>query len=48
MTWAYQLAEDGNVALTGEVDLTAGKGTFLLAVAFGRNEGEAGHRARPA
>jgi glucoamylase len=46
MTWAYPRAENGNVALIGEVDLDAGDGTFLVALAFGSSAAEAGHRAR--
>jgi glucoamylase len=46
MEWTYEKAEGGNVALTGAVDLPACGGQFLLALAFGRNAGEAGHRAR--
>jgi glucoamylase len=46
MTWAYDRAEDGNVALTGEVDLGGSKGEFVLALGFGRNPAEAGQRAR--
>jgi glucoamylase len=46
MTWEYDRAENGNVALTGEVDLEACGGRFVLALAFGRDEAEAGHRAR--
>ncbi|HEY5312242.1 MAG TPA: glycoside hydrolase family 15 protein, partial [Pirellulales bacterium] len=46
MTWMHERAEDGNVALIGEVDLAAGDGRFLLALSFGRNEGEAACRAR--
>jgi glucoamylase len=46
MTWSYERAERGNVALTGEVDLEATEGRFVLALGFGRNEGEAGHYAR--
>ncbi len=45
LTWAYDRAEDGNVALTGEVDLVACGGVFALAVGFGRDPAEAGHRA---
>jgi glucoamylase len=44
MLWHYSLAEDGNVALTGEVDLKAGGGSFVLALGFGRNPNEAGQR----
>ncbi len=45
MAWCYDRAENGNVALTGEVDLDAGGGRFLLALGFGQDEGQAGHRA---
>jgi glucoamylase len=45
MTWAYTRAENGNVALTGEVNLQHNKGSFVLAIGFGRNSAEAGHRA---
>jgi glucoamylase len=46
MTWEYGRAEDGNVALTGEIDLVACNGTFLLVVGFGRTVAEAGGHAR--
>ena len=46
MTWFYERAENGNVALTGEVDLAACSGTFLVALAFGASAAEAGYRAR--
>ncbi len=45
MTWTYTRAEDGNVALTGEVDLEVSGGSFVLALGFGRTSTEAGHRA---
>lgn len=45
MTWTYTRAENGNVALTGEVDLLAANGTFVMALGFGRTPAEAGHRA---
>ena len=45
LTWAYDRAEDGNVALTGEVDIAACGGVFALAVGFGPDDAEAGHRA---
>jgi glucoamylase len=45
MTWTYTRAENGNVALLGEVDLRATQGDFVLAVGFGRNAAEAGQRA---
>src|SRR5262249_10330939 len=43
--WQYELADAGNVALTGEIDLSGGA-EFLLALAFGRTTNEAAHRAR--
>jgi glucoamylase len=46
MTWPYGKAPDGNIALTGEIPLLADEGRFTLALAFGRNAAEAGHRAR--
>lgn len=45
LTWAYTRAENGNVALTAEVDLQAAQGQFLLAVGFGRTTAEAGNGA---
>lgn len=45
MTWTYSRAQNGNVALTGEVDLRASGGTFVLTLGFGLNPAEAGHRA---
>jgi glucoamylase len=41
----WDIAADGNVALTGEIDLAAG-GEFVLALGFGRRTEEAAHRAR--
>jgi len=35
MDWEFARAEDGNVAVTGEIDLSGG-GEFTLALAFGR------------
>ncbi len=46
MTWQYERAENGNVAMIGEVDLAAADGAFLVAVGFGSDAVEAGHRAR--
>ena len=46
MTWDYTRAENGNVALTGEIDLKVCDGKFLLALGFGRNVAEAGLQAR--
>ncbi len=45
MTWQYDSADEGTAALTGEIDLSAGD-EFVLALGFGRNTSEAGHRAR--
>ena len=45
MTWDYTRAENGNVALTGEVDLLAGDGVFILALGFGGIWSEAGQHA---
>lgn len=45
MTRIYDRAEDGNVALTGEIDLRAAGGQFVLALGFGSNAAEAGFRA---
>ncbi len=45
MQWAYERAESGNVALTGEIDLAAGGGSCTLALGFGADAAEAGHRA---
>ncbi len=44
MAWIYQRAEDGNVALTGEVNLQDAAAGFVLALGFGRNSAEAGQR----
>jgi glucoamylase len=45
LAWTYGRAENGNVALTGEIDLVASEGRFVLALGFGRTVGEAAHRA---
>jgi glucoamylase len=46
MTCQYDRAENGNVALTAEIDLAAAKeGSFVLALGFGTNPAEAGLRA---
>jgi glucoamylase len=42
----YQRAENGNVALTGEVDLAASGGEFVLAIGFGGLWAEAAAQAR--
>jgi glucoamylase len=41
----YARAENGNVALTGEIDLHASNGTFVLALAFATGAMEAGQHA---
>lgn len=45
LTHFYERAEEGNVALTGEIDLVACGGEFVLALGFGLSAAEAGHRA---
>ena len=45
MTWSYERAEDGNIALTGEIDIQACGGELVLALGFGRNSAESGNRA---
>jgi glucoamylase len=45
MMWSYTRAENGNVALTGEIELKPPTGEFILALAFGRTAAEAGNRA---
>jgi glucoamylase len=46
MEWEYTRAENGNIAFTGEVDLAASNGEFLLALGFGSIWTEAGQQAR--
>lgn len=46
MTWEYTRAENGNIALTGEIDLAACGGEFVLALGFGEIWAEAGQQAR--
>ena len=41
MQWEYTRAENGNIALTGEVDLSSNRGEFILALGFGGNCWEA-------
>jgi glucoamylase len=45
MTWFYDKADNGNVAMMGEIDI-AKDGAFTLAVGFGTTALEAAHRAR--
>jgi len=46
MEWEYTRAENGNIAFTGEIDLAACGGEFLLALGFGSMASEAGQQAR--
>ena len=46
MEWDYTRAENGNIAFTGEVDLAACQGEFVLALGFGSIWSEAGQQAR--
>jgi len=46
MEWEYTRAENGNVALTGEIDLAACGGEFVLALGFGGIWSEAGQQTR--
>jgi glucoamylase len=46
MTWHFDRAENGNVALVGEIDWrSAPDGSFVMALGFGTGKAEAGHRA---
>ncbi len=45
MTWFYNKAEDGNVAMMGEIDISK-NAEFTLAVGFGTTAVEGAHRAR--
>ena len=45
MTWEYDRAENGNIALTAEIDLAACDGEFILALGFGGIWAEAGQQA---
>jgi glucoamylase len=46
MTWEYERAENGNIALTGELDLGECDGEFVLALGFGGIWTEAGQQVR--
>ncbi|MFV0443368.1 MAG: glucan 1,4-alpha-glucosidase [Planctomycetaceae bacterium] len=43
LTWSYTRAENGNIALTGEVDQHSGAGS-VVAIGFGRTASEAAER----
>ncbi len=45
LTRLYDQAEDGNIALTAELDAISAGGEFVLALGFGRTPDEAAHRA---
>jgi glucoamylase len=45
LTRIFGRADEGNVALTGEVDLQAASGAFVLALGLGRTATEAAHQA---
>ncbi|HEV3140813.1 MAG TPA: glycoside hydrolase family 15 protein, partial [Vicinamibacterales bacterium] len=42
---AYERAENGNVAMTGEIDLSSSPDAFVLALGFGTSAAEAGQHA---
>ncbi|MGB9490676.1 MAG: glycoside hydrolase family 15 protein, partial [Terriglobales bacterium] len=44
MTWDYDRAENGNIALTAEIDLAACNGEFVLALGFGGIWAQAGQQ----
>lgn len=44
LTWPYDSARGGNVALTAEIDLKACNNEFVIALGFGRRSEEAAHR----
>ncbi|MGA7077443.1 MAG: glucan 1,4-alpha-glucosidase [Terriglobales bacterium] len=44
MTWEYDRAENGNIALTAEIDLAACNGEFVLALGFGGIWAQAGQQ----
>src|SRR5271165_3662874 len=48
MQWEYDRAENGNIAFTGEIDLAACNGEFVLALGFGHISTEAGQHVRSA
>ena len=48
MAWEYTRAENGNIAFTGEIDLAACNGEFMLALGFGAIWTEAGQQSRSA
>ena len=45
MTWDYTRAENGNVALTAEINLVKSEGSFVLALGFGKDPDDAAQNA---
>ncbi len=45
LTWFYERAENGNVALVAELDAASSGGEFILALGIGRKPDEAAHQA---
>jgi glucoamylase len=45
MAWEYDRAENGNIALTAEIDLSACNGEFILSLGFGGIWAQAGQQA---
>src|SRR5680860_23249 len=48
MTWKYDRAEGGNVALAGELNWQTSDGAFTIALGFGESAAEAGYQVRSA
>jgi glucoamylase len=46
LVWRFSRAENGNVAVVGEVELPGDGTSFTLVLGFGQTAAEAGHRAR--
>lgn len=46
MKWEYACANDGNVAMTGEIDHLKCNGEFVVSIGFGSTMAEAGNNAR--
>ncbi|MFZ0246129.1 glucan 1,4-alpha-glucosidase [Candidatus Binatus sp.] len=45
LTWEFTRAENGNVALAAEIDLSKSQGNFVLALGFGKTPNEAAKNA---
>jgi glucoamylase len=46
MSWSWERAEEGNIALTGEIGMHSCGGEMVLSLGFGKTPAEAGNRAR--